>query len=154
MAFSATQVVRFRRAWFALHILAAAAATRYISPRQLATQLRTVHAYVQDTCAKCAERFQAEVATILAHDPTSVERVMYDIHVRASDTAQEPPSFGDVQNHHRAALRNALRSDRRASSRLVTLGEATAEGCDAVHMARLKYELSTAVIDTTMRGLR
>lgn len=154
MAFSEVQAARFRRAWLALHALAAAVALRYISPRQLANQLWVVHAYVQGTCATCAEHFQKEVPALAACDPGAIERAMYDVHARASVAAREPPPFHDVQNRHRAALRDALRSDRHASSRLVALGEGVAECSDAMHLARLKYNLSTAAIDAVMRGLR
>ena len=154
MAFTATQVTRFRRAWSALHMLAAASALRYISPRQLARQLDAVHVYVRATCVSCAAHFQEDVPTLAACGPGAIERAMYDVHARASDATQKPPPFHSVQNHHRGALRNALRSDHLALSGLLALGEATAEGCDAVHLARLKYDLSAAATDVIMRPLQ
>lgn len=154
MAFTATQVTRFRRAWSALHMLAAAAALRYISPRQLAKQLHAVHVYVQVTCVSCAAHFQGDLKSLNACDSSTIERAMYEAHTRASNATQTPPPFHSVQNHHRGALRNALRSDHRARSGLLALGEATAEVCDAVHLARLKYDLSAAATDVIMRPLQ
>jgi len=115
--------------WRRLHTLAALRAAGLVGAQMVQAGLFSVATQLDKICGRCGSHFRSQLNDILHTDPAKIERVLYELHARASGEsagdAYRAPEFGRVRAHYRAAVvRSALLAENWVDL-TSTMGEAT-----------------------------